>query len=171
MNSRKTCAAGRSCPRQASKNSSRSAFSTRIRSPTSFTDMAASVSNGYTFRKGKSFDASNRHGWSGSMGGTPSSSPWAIPWCTGSGAAHAFGRNPTAMTFGLGGVLGRGRNARPSSAMNRRTVQWCKGGSMPELRHGLGDATGARQRPPCQDGGVLHRTSCNHHKAREFFKS
>lgn len=40
MNSRMTCAAGRSCAWQALKNSSRRAFSTRMRRPTSFPDMA-----------------------------------------------------------------------------------------------------------------------------------
>lgn len=51
MNSRMTCAAGRSCAWQASRNSSRRAFSTRMRSPESFPDMVGSVTNGYTNRK------------------------------------------------------------------------------------------------------------------------
>jgi len=51
MNSRMTCAAGRSCPWQVSKNSSRRAFSTRMRSPESLPDMAGSVPNGCTERK------------------------------------------------------------------------------------------------------------------------
>jgi hypothetical protein len=54
MNSRSTCAAGRSCSRQRSKNSSRSSRSTRIRSPESFA-MGDSVAIGYTLlqRKGR----------------------------------------------------------------------------------------------------------------------
>ena len=45
--------------------------------------------------------------------------------------------------------------------MERRNVPLAQHeGSMPEVCHGQRDATGERQRLPCQDSVVLQRTSC-----------
>lgn len=86
MNSRMTCAAGRSCSRHILRNSSRSSRSTRIRIPAFFSFMAPSVAFGYTssqveiplgveiirnFASGRfaAYERLSRRSWSGSFVG------------------------------------------------------------------------------------------------------